>query len=91
MVLESATDPEALIWGMPDPTGTGSLPGTELDYAEGTGTITVTSTTEGTETTVLAGNSVTFDGGAYMIEFYAYETMGGAIGHTSGVTRTDYR
>jgi hypothetical protein len=27
---------------------------------------------------------------AYMLEFFAYETMGGSIGHTSGLTRTDF-
>ena len=27
---------------------------------------------------------------AYMLEFFAYETLGGSIGHTSGLTRTDF-
>lgn len=27
---------------------------------------------------------------AYMLEFFAYETMGGTIGHTSGLARIDY-
>ena len=27
---------------------------------------------------------------AYMLEFFAYETMGGSIGHTSGLARVDY-
>lgn len=27
---------------------------------------------------------------AYMFEFYAYETLGGAIGHTSGLARIDF-
>lgn len=27
---------------------------------------------------------------AYFLEFFAYETMGGSIGHTSGLTRTDF-
>lgn len=27
---------------------------------------------------------------AYMIEFFAYETLGGSIGHTSSVARTDF-
>ena len=27
---------------------------------------------------------------AYMLEFFAYETMGGTIGHTSGLTRADF-
>lgn len=28
---------------------------------------------------------------AYMLEFFAYETMGGSIGHTSGLARVDYQ
>lgn len=28
---------------------------------------------------------------AYMLEFFAYETMGGTIGHTSGLARVDYQ
>jgi hypothetical protein len=28
---------------------------------------------------------------AYMLEFFAYETMGGTIGHTSGLARIDYQ
>lgn len=28
---------------------------------------------------------------AYMIEFYGYETIGGAIGHTSGLARVDFQ
>lgn len=28
---------------------------------------------------------------AFMLEFFAYETMGGAIGHTSGLARVDFR
>jgi hypothetical protein len=28
---------------------------------------------------------------AYMLEFFAYETMGGSIGHTSGLTRADFQ
>jgi hypothetical protein len=28
---------------------------------------------------------------AYMLEFFAYETMGGTIGHTSGLTRVDFQ
>jgi hypothetical protein len=27
---------------------------------------------------------------AYMLEFFAYETLGGSIGHTSGLGRADY-
>lgn len=27
---------------------------------------------------------------AYMLEFFAYETMGGTIGHTSGIARADF-
>ena len=27
---------------------------------------------------------------AYMIEFFAYETLGGTIGHTSGLSRADF-
>lgn len=46
MVLESATDPEAIIWGMPDPTGTGSTPGTVLgSNSRATGTYSTTSAT----------------------------------------------
>lgn len=28
---------------------------------------------------------------AYMLEFFAYETLGGSIGHTSGLARIDYQ
>lgn len=28
---------------------------------------------------------------AYMLEFFAYETMGGCIGHTSGLSRADFQ
>lgn len=28
---------------------------------------------------------------AFMLEFFAYETMGGSIGHTSGLARVDYQ
>ncbi len=28
---------------------------------------------------------------AYMLEFFAYETMGGSIGHTSGLSRADFQ
>jgi len=28
---------------------------------------------------------------AYMLEFFAYETMGGTIGHTSGLSRADFQ
>jgi hypothetical protein len=28
---------------------------------------------------------------AYMLEFFAYETMGGTIGHTSGLARVDFQ
>ncbi len=28
---------------------------------------------------------------AYMLEFFAYETMGGSIGHTSGLARIDFQ
>ena len=28
---------------------------------------------------------------AYMMEFFAYETLGGSIGHTSGLARVDFR
>ena len=27
---------------------------------------------------------------AYMIEFFAYETLGGTIGHSSGLARADF-
>ena len=27
---------------------------------------------------------------AYMLEFFAYETMGGTIGHTGGLSRADF-
>jgi hypothetical protein len=50
-----------------------SLPGQELDYAEYTsGDISVTSTTEASGTTVVDGNSVTYDGRTEVwIEFFA--------------------
>jgi hypothetical protein len=28
---------------------------------------------------------------AYMLEFFAYEMLGGAIGWTSGLSRTDFK
>jgi hypothetical protein len=45
------------------------LPGTELAYNEGTGTVLVTATTEATANTVLGASAVTFDGAtAVLIE-----------------------
>lgn len=73
-VLESATDPEAIIWGMPDPTaGTTDLAGKELDYVETTSNTSVTATSEGTANTVVTGNSVAYDGSTIiLVEFSAY-------------------
>lgn len=49
---------------------TGYPPGYEFDYAALTSTITITGTAEGSETTILASNSVTYDGGLVMVEMY---------------------
>lgn len=58
-----------------DPLLNGSLvypPGYEFDYKELTGNVAITNLSEATATTILAGNSVTYDGTTIvMIEFYA--------------------
>lgn len=46
-------------------------PGYQFDYATFTSQVTVNATTEGTATTVIAGNSVTYDGAAVLITCYA--------------------
>lgn len=48
------------------PTG---VPGEELDYAEITAAVAPATTTEGTATTVVASNAVTYDGSPVIIEF----------------------
>lgn len=58
--------------------GTGSgtaavalAPGFEYGYTQITAPVTVTSSTEGTPTTVIAAAPITFDGAAVMVEFFA--------------------
>ena len=54
--------------------GTWTNPSTtsQLDYAQITAnTATITATTEGTATAVITGNSVTYDGSAVMVNFWA--------------------
>lgn len=53
-------------------------PGTELDYAEVTSPVTVSSTTEAGADTVISGNPVSYDGSTVVIvEFYAYAIANG--------------
>lgn len=62
--LKSAGAAAANLWGY--------APGTQLDYAEFTSaTTSITATTEGTANAIVTGNSITYDGTAVIIEFYA--------------------
>lgn len=56
-------------------------PGYEFDYAQITSTITITGTAEGSETTVITGNSVAYDGStAVNIQFHSGQVI---VGNTA--------
>ena len=60
----------------------GVMPSMELDRVQITANATTTATTEGTATTVVTGNSITYDGASVEIEFYApsyYHSTGSNI------------
>ena len=42
------------------------------------------------ESRVLVDTTMYIRREAYMIEFFAYETLGGTIGHTSGLAKADF-
>jgi len=59
--------------------GVGANPGRELDYAQFTGTVSVTGTTEGTAVAVVTGNSITYDGSRVKVEFFAPEVTDSSV------------
>ena len=62
----------------------GNPPGFQFDYAEFTAAVTITASTEGTAQTIVAGNSVTYDGAtAVLIEFFAPTIQA----NTAGIVR----
>lgn len=92
MVLESTTDPEAIIWGMPEAASGTDLAGKELDYVEKTSNTSVTATSEGTANTVVTGASIALDGSTViLVEFSAYAARPdtGAVGRAITIILTD--
>ncbi len=73
--LLTATDSDTVAWGP-------AAAGTEHDYAQITADVTATAITEGTATTVITGNSVTYDGTKVKVEFWCPEYYTGSAGLT---------
>lgn len=47
------------------------VPGQQLDYAQITSGVTITSSTESSPTAIITGNSITYDGSPVIIEFFS--------------------
>ncbi len=56
---------------MPAQNSPGLLPGAEIGYDQITGSVTISSSTEATGTTVIAGSAHYFDGGPVIATFFA--------------------
>jgi hypothetical protein len=66
--------------------GTGALvlpPGFEINYTQITASVNITDTSEATATALISPGVVTFDGGAVLVEVFAYTLTGPTSGFVS--------